>query len=202
MNIINSTSEFKSDEDLFITELITNNKKSKESTSFTSSKVNNNEINKISNNEITDLNSISEIEETSTSNNIGSTESSTNNNDLFSNSLFVSSLNSIDTTNTVIFSTILESTTENITNEIINFNSSLVLLGFSHLRTSNLVLSFYIHFALLDGYLASNNLKFPVQIIYNFFLRILENFESNCDLVNELNQKLFIFIELKQKILK
>ena len=47
-----------------------------------------------------------------------------------------------------------------------------------------MVLSFYIHFALLNGYLSSNIFKFSVQITYNYFLRILENLEVNCDLVN------------------
>lgn len=122
-----------------------------------------------------------EIEETSTSNNIGSTESFINNDDdLFPNSLLTSSLNSVDKTNAVFFSTI-ENTDEN---TIINSNSPLFLLWFSHLTTSDLVLSFYIHFALLNGYLSSNILKFSIQITYNYFLRILENLEANCDLVN------------------
>ena len=66
-----------------------------------------------------------EIEETSTSNNIGSTESFINNDDdLFPNSLLTSSLNSVDKTNAVFFSTI-ENTNEN---TIINSNSPLFLL--------------------------------------------------------------------------
>ncbi len=138
----------------------------------------------------------------STESNIGSNEPSTSNNDLFKDSLLTSSLNSIDINNTVFLSTIPDNESESITNEIINYNCSLVLLGFSHLNTSNLELSFYIHFALLTGYLASNNLKFPVQITYNNFLRLLENLEANCDLFKELNQNIIYFCKIKTEYSK
>ena len=51
--------------------------------------------------------------------------------------------------------------------EIINKDISLVLLGFSNYNKYDSYFSFYTYFGVLEGYIYSNNLKFPVQITYS-----------------------------------
>ena len=218
-NIIKSTfnniNEISSEPTLFNTELATNSKRVEEPTIITSSFAKSNEP-KTSYNGKTDFNfdkksdsilySTNDYEEPSTSNNeniepstshLNFEPDTTNDNNVESNSLLESSLNSIYVKTTIISSTIPKSEIPSTTTEIINTNSSLILLGFSHLNISNSDLSFFIHFVLLDGYLASNNLKFPVEIKYNNFLRLLENHEANCILAQEFNQKINYFCTVK-----
>ena len=69
-------------------------------------------------------------------------------------------------------------------------NSFLVLSGFSHYNQYDSNISFYIYFSLIEGYINSNNLKFPVEITYNANLRFLQNNEANCNLNKIENQKI------------
>ena len=81
--------------------------------------------------------------------------------------------------------------------EIINKDTSLVLLGFSNYNKYDSYFSFYTYFGVLEGYIYSNNLKFPVQITYNSNLRLLQNQEANCYLKGSSNQKISYLCEVK-----
>ena len=52
------------------------------------------------------------------------------------------------------------------------------MLGFSHFKKYDFNISFLTHFAYLKGKIYSKNLKYPVQISYQRFLRVLENHEA------------------------
>ena len=69
-------------------------------------------------------------------------------------------------------------------------DTSLVLLGFSHFKKYDFNISFLIHFVYLKGKIYSKNLKYPVQISYKRFLRLLESHEAHCTNVREFNGKI------------
>ena len=83
------------------------------------------------------------------------------------------------------------------TTEIIYKDTSLILLGFSHYNKSDSYFSFYTYFGILEGYIYSNNLKFSIQITYNTNLRLLENYEANCNLKNISNLKISYLCEIQ-----
>jgi len=71
-----------------------------------------------------------------------------------------------------------------------NVDTSLVLLGFSHFKKYDFNISFLTHFVYLKGKIYSKNLKYPVQISYKRFLRLLENYEANCTNIRESSGKI------------
>ena len=78
-----------------------------------------------------------------------------------------------------------------------NVDTSLVLLGFSHFKKYDFNISFLTHFAYLKGKIYSKNLKYPVQISYQRFLRVLENHEANCTKAREFNEKISYLCDVK-----
>ena len=76
--------------------------------------------------------------------------------------------------------------TNNSTNSTIpSTGSPVVLLGYSNFETSSDSFSFYIYFVSLLNSIVSEKLSFPIQIVHNTRLRILqntENIQSDCDL--------------------
>lgn len=91
----------------------------------------------------------------------------------------------------------IENTTSSTTTPIPPINSNLVLTGFSHYNQYDSNISFYIYFSLMEGYIYSNNLKFPVEITYNTNLRFLQNNEANCNLEKIENQKVTYLCEIE-----
>ena len=75
-------------------------------------------------------------------------------------------------------------------------NPSLILVGFSHYKYDSNI-SFYIYFSLKEGYIYSNNLKFPVEITYNTNLRLLQNNEAICNQKGIMNKKVIYYCEIK-----
>ena len=67
--------------------------------------------------------------------------------------------------------------------------TSIVLLGYSHFQTNPTNFSFYIHFASVLNNIYSKNLRFPISIIYNSRLRILDDYEGVCALQETVQSK-------------
>ena len=88
-------------------------------------------------------------------------------------------------------------TTVTNTGVIVDDDTSLVLIGFSHLKKYDFNISFIIHFSQMKGKIYSKNLNFPVQISYKRFLRLLERQEANCTYIGQLNQKISYFCEVQ-----
>ena len=69
--------------------------------------------------------------------------------------------------------------------EIINTNTKVVFLGFSHFRLYDLYFSFYIYFIPIQNNIYSKTIRFTFIITYNTNIRYLKETEGNCTLQNE-----------------
>ena len=79
-------------------------------------------------------------------------------------------------------STIIEKITPK-TEEITSLEKTLViLLGLSHVKLGEQLITFFIYFCLYEIFAGSKRVKFPVEITSNRVLRLLETQEAECEL--------------------
>ena len=78
--------------------------------------------------------------------------------------------------------------------EIINTNTKVVFLGFSHFRLYDLYLSFYIYFIPIQNNIYSKTIRFTIIIIYNTNIRYLKETEGNCILQNEQTESKYQYL--------
>ena len=90
-----------------------------------------------------------------------------------------SNTNETNTTNTTIIETDIETTIPENSEQT---NTSIVLLGYSHFHKSPEFFTFNIYLIPILNTIYSKYLSFPISVIYDSRLRILEDLEGNCTL--------------------
>ena len=80
-------------------------------------------------------------------------------------------------------STIIENVTPKTEDTTSEEKNRVILVGLSHVKIEEKIISFFIYFGLYDTYAGAKKVKFPVEFTSRRVLRLLETQEAECELV-------------------